>query len=543
MEESPNQPENEEERESEIIDGERNEEEREPQQVARLHKRARKQMPEGIIPRRSTRLQNKRKNGKAYTVFVGRQPGVYDTWEEASNQRICTHHVHIKTTLKWKLEDDDPRLPHIEKAGFGWVRQLTSFNCDQDLLKLFYSRFRPDTCTFSLGGKKYIISLEDVACLTGLSVDGQAIIWKENKDIYTLCRNVLGRKLTLEGCDSSAIKFKWLRDTFEELEDGATEDDVKFFAKAYILYLLGTFVLPNNSGSNVPGIYLTLLEDFEGIRRLSWGSSMLALLIENLKKDPSKSDVVNLGGNAALLQFPPDLSFLEKHLKLKKSLTNIFHGRIFANYRPNYCPQQFDGVPSCDLTPQLPSLFKVLKKMLHCKGPQHDIDWNEVLPIEIWDARWEHIIGELDFEDTALDGLNVHEEREQFREELDFEDTAPDGLDVHGEREQFREVELLIQDHVTVENGEQSRVRKQRRVRKRGMEPATVDTALPNELDVHEEREQLREVEQQHLTEELQSRVRGQEQSRVRKRRMAQAKATFVPRRSIRLQTKRGNEE
>ncbi|KAE9444798.1 hypothetical protein C3L33_23304, partial [Rhododendron williamsianum] len=26
------------------------------------------------------------KMGKAYVVFVGRQPGVYDTWEEASNQ-------------------------------------------------------------------------------------------------------------------------------------------------------------------------------------------------------------------------------------------------------------------------------------------------------------------------------------------------------------------------------------------------------------------------------------------------------------------------
>ncbi|KAG5555279.1 hypothetical protein RHGRI_012722 [Rhododendron griersonianum] len=450
--------------------------------------------------------------GKAYTVFVGRQPGVYDTWEEASNQRICTHHVHIKTTLKWKLEDDDPRLPHIEKAGFGWVRQLTSFNSDQDLLKLFYSRFRSDTCTFSLGGKKYIISLEDFACLTGLSVDGQAIIWKENKDIYTLCENVLGRKLTPEGCESSAIKFKWLRDTFEELEDGATEDDVKFSAKAYILYLLGH-------------------------QKTFMGSSMLALLVENLKKDPSnKSDIVNLGGNAALL-----------------------------------------------------------------KGPQHDIDWNEVLPIEIWDARWEHIIGELDLEDTALDGLNVHEEREQFREELDFEDTAPDGLDVHGEREQFREVELLIQDHATVEDEEQSRVRKQRSekagngtseiLKLSDPEEVTLpdasydricthvdgvpscdltpqlpslfkvsenysaqwehligvldfeDAALPNELDVHEEREQLREVEQQHLTEELPSRVGGQEQSRVRKRRMAQAKATFVPRRSIRLQTKRGNEE
>ncbi|KAF7132779.1 hypothetical protein RHSIM_Rhsim09G0021100 [Rhododendron simsii] len=429
-------------------------------------------------------------------------------------QRICTH-VHIKTALKWKLERDDPRLPHIEKAGFGWVRQLTSLNSDQDLVKLFYSRFRPDTCTFLLGGKKYIISLEDVACLTSLFVDGQTIIWKENKDIYTLCENVLGRKVVTR-----------------------------------------TFVLPNNSGLNVPGIYLTLLEDFEGIRRLSWGSSMLALLIENLKEDPSKSDVVNLGGNAALLQSGASLeaiSGLESGLvkqTYRKSDYDFLVGFLqgyslfqfwvhlrFPAFRPNEISMENISVPltvkwikeifkqsknayqkapldqwetitnspisglesglvkqtyrksdydflvgflqgyslfqfwvhlrfpafrpneismeniSVPLTVKwIKEIFKQSKNAYQkapldqwetitnsptVEGPQHDIDWNEVLSIEIWDARWEHIIGE-----------------------LDFEDTAPDGLDVHEGRKQFRDVEPLIQDHATMEDGEQSRVRK-----------------------------------------------------------------------------------
>ncbi|KAF7113865.1 hypothetical protein RHSIM_RhsimUnG0107100 [Rhododendron simsii] len=284
------------------------------------------------------------------------------------------------------------------------------------------------TRTFSLGGKKYIISLEDVACLTGLSVNEQAIIWKENKDIYTLCENVLGQKVLLY---------------FPTIQDRMC---LEFFS---------------------------LLKDFEGIRRLSWGSSMLALLIENLKKDPSKSDDVNLGGNATLLQFGASLeaiSGLESGLvkqTYRKSdydfLVGFLHGYSlfqfwvhlrFPAFRPNEMSMENMSVPLMvkwskeiskqsknayqkapldqwetitnsptietvapnNLTPQLPSLFKVSKKMLHRKSPQHDIDWNEVLPIEIWDARWEHIIGELDFEDTAPDELDVHEGREQFRE-------------------------------------------------------------------------------------------------------------------------------
>ncbi|KAF7113863.1 hypothetical protein RHSIM_RhsimUnG0107200 [Rhododendron simsii] len=178
MEESPKQPENEEERESEIIEGEHNEEEREPQHNSL-----------GVVG----------------TAAIPEHPPRRQRFVE-----ICR------------------------------------------------------TRTFSLGGKKYIISLEDVACLTGLSVNEQAIIWKENKDIYTLCENVLGRKVLLY---------------FPTIQDRMCLE------------------------------FISLLKDFEGIRRLSWGSSMLALLIENLKKDPSKSDDVNLGGNATLLQFWVHLRF------------------------------------------------------------------------------------------------------------------------------------------------------------------------------------------------------------------------------------------
>ncbi|KAG5558734.1 hypothetical protein RHGRI_008632 [Rhododendron griersonianum] len=134
----------------------------------------------------------------------------------------------------------------------------------------------PETSTFLLCGKKYMISMEDVASLTGLCIDGDAIVWKEEKNVLALCKKVLGKEPPKAA--GGAINYSWYCCT------------------------------PNNTGAKVDAVYLTFLQndedfqDFEHIRKYSWGSAMLALLIDNLKKEPSKKGVVNLAGSAALLE-------------------------------------------------------------------------------------------------------------------------------------------------------------------------------------------------------------------------------------------------
>ncbi|KAF7133337.1 hypothetical protein RHSIM_Rhsim09G0020200 [Rhododendron simsii] len=175
-------------------------------------------------------------------------------------------HFHLEVAQQWTLKDNDPRLKYIEKSNFGWVRKLESFKCNIDLLKLLYSRFMPETSTFLLCGTKYMISIEDVASLTGLCIDGDAIVWKEEKNVSALCKNFLGKEP--HKAARGAINYSWLLTTFGTLENEATTEQIIVSARAYILFIL----------------------------------AMLALLIDNLKKEPSKKGVVTLARSAALLE-------------------------------------------------------------------------------------------------------------------------------------------------------------------------------------------------------------------------------------------------
>ncbi|KAG5560022.1 hypothetical protein RHGRI_003339 [Rhododendron griersonianum] len=235
-----------------------------------------------------------------------------------------------------------------------------------------------------------------------------------------------------------------------------------------------TVVLPNNTGAKVDTVYLTFLQndedfqDFEHIRKYSWGSAMLALLIDNLKKQPSKKGVVNFAGSAALLEFSrisnvvfqSDLSFLKNQLPLTLSVTAVFHGSIYAHYRPDCCFQQFDGVPACTSTPQLPFAFKVLKrKIRQRKGPQYHTDWNEEVPIELWANRHETIIGMLRYGD---DGPENDEETPENEVEIPRMEESLN----QPENEEERESEIIEVERNEEEREPQQVARLHKRARK-----------------------------------------------------------------------------
>ncbi|KAF7133306.1 hypothetical protein RHSIM_Rhsim09G0021300 [Rhododendron simsii] len=154
-------------------------------------------------------------------------------------QHIHTH-FHLEVAQQWTLKDNDPRLKYIEKSNFGWVRKLESFKCNIDLLKLLYSRFMPETCH----------RLESL----------------EEKNVSALCKKFLGKEP--HKAARGAINYSWLLTTFGTLENEATTEQIIVSARAYILFIL----------------------------------AMLALLIDNLKKEPNKKGVVTLARSAALLE-------------------------------------------------------------------------------------------------------------------------------------------------------------------------------------------------------------------------------------------------
>ena len=85
------------------------------------------------------------------------------------------------------------------------------------------------------------------------------------------------------------------------LEDDADDVTVDRHARAYILYLFGCILFPDNSGDSVQLIYLPLLGDLERVDEYSWGSATLAYLYHNLCR-ASRKGAKDIGDCLMLLQ-------------------------------------------------------------------------------------------------------------------------------------------------------------------------------------------------------------------------------------------------
>ncbi|KAH1130906.1 hypothetical protein J1N35_002284 [Gossypium stocksii] len=74
----------------------------------------------------------------------------------------------------------------------------------------------------------------------------------------------------------------WLRDTFPKLDDESTELERKRYARAYILEIIGGYLMPDLSRNLVHLGWLLKLIDFRAAGELSWGSAVLATLYREM---------------------------------------------------------------------------------------------------------------------------------------------------------------------------------------------------------------------------------------------------------------------
>lgn len=142
---------------------------------------------------------------------------------------------------KWPIHDNDPRVPMIEKTGFGWVRKLQSFNVNISLLRFLYSRFNAEKHTFNLGGKNYMITVEDAMVLTGLKPGGYQIFLDCAEGYETLCHNNLGLVPQSDEMKSEAVSFAWLLNNFKVVQEGSSEEEISKSVRAYLLFVIGNF--------------------------------------------------------------------------------------------------------------------------------------------------------------------------------------------------------------------------------------------------------------------------------------------------------------
>ncbi|KAL2475984.1 serine/threonine-protein phosphatase 7 long form-like protein [Abeliophyllum distichum] len=206
----------------------------------------------------------------------------------------------------WRLGDLDPQVQQLMlQAGFYGVYKAGRIRLDHALITALVERWRPETHTFHLPVGEATVTLQDISVLWGLPVDGDPITGVDTnrsmEEWQDICNELLGFKPPPEDFDRGRLKIRCLQERFKTLPEGASKDTMQFYARAYILQLLGGQLLSDMSNNKVKLMYLPLLRDFEAAGRLSWGSAVLSCLYRALCR-ATKPETSDICGPLVLLQ-------------------------------------------------------------------------------------------------------------------------------------------------------------------------------------------------------------------------------------------------
>ncbi|KAL6339402.1 hypothetical protein AAG906_032934 [Vitis piasezkii] len=173
-------------------------------------------------------------------------------------------------------------IPLLQQAGFYGVARLGFISLDWHLITAFVERWRLETHTFHLPQGECTITLQDIAMLIGLPVDGDVVTGSTCLDWRRVCYSLLGLTPGDTDIDGQRLHLTWLSQSFPTLAPDADEESIQRYTRAYILQLIGGFLFSGKSSDKVHLMFLPFLEDFEVVGRYSWGSACLAWLYRQL---------------------------------------------------------------------------------------------------------------------------------------------------------------------------------------------------------------------------------------------------------------------
>ena len=147
---------------------------------------------------------------------------------------------------------------------------------DWPFITCLVERWWPKTHTFHLPVREMTITLQDVAIILGLRIDGPAVTGTCALDVVELCGELLGVTPPTDALRGFAISIRWLCQQLSTSAPDADEVDLERNACGFILVLMGSFLFADKKGVHVHLCFLLLLRDLTQTSTYSWGGTVLA---------------------------------------------------------------------------------------------------------------------------------------------------------------------------------------------------------------------------------------------------------------------------
>ena len=131
------------------------------------------------------------------------------------------------------------------------------------------------------------VTLQDIAMITGLPIDGNPLCMSTDSDGWRAQMHALIGMVPPEPREPEAedkkkervaagATFTWISSNFCHCPDDANEDMVKTYARVYMWYVISRTMFADGTGKNAPWMWLKALTVFDS--KWSWGSATLAYL-------------------------------------------------------------------------------------------------------------------------------------------------------------------------------------------------------------------------------------------------------------------------
>ena len=147
---------------------------------------------------------------------------------------------------------------------------------DWTLITCLVERWQPETHTFYVPVREMTITLQDVAIILGLRIDGPVVTGTFVLDVAKLCVKLLDVTPPTHALRGSTISIRWLCDQLSTPAPDANEVALERSARGFILVLMGSFLFADKKGVHVHLFFLPLLRDLTHTVTYSWGGAVLA---------------------------------------------------------------------------------------------------------------------------------------------------------------------------------------------------------------------------------------------------------------------------
>ncbi|RWR76234.1 protein MAIN-LIKE 2 [Cinnamomum micranthum f. kanehirae] len=182
---------------------------------------------------------------------------------------------------KWSL--NATQEAYVQETGLLHLSKLQKITIDHALISALVERWRPETNTFHLASGEATVTLEDVAYIYGLPINGRVVTgrtFSSPTTVSEVCLELLGKQPQQgSDCNGSDLKLTWLVKSFSKLSKKSSKNEQIRATRAYLFCLVAGQIFTNTSGS-MGGAWI--LELFREFKKYAWGPACLANLYRQL---------------------------------------------------------------------------------------------------------------------------------------------------------------------------------------------------------------------------------------------------------------------